>query len=86
VVGQAYNTYGSPEEIILGNEALLKCSVPSFVADFVSVIGWTDSEAGDYFLGKTSDGTVTWWLYSINMILKNLLLGARVLSHEKNYF
>jgi hypothetical protein len=59
VVGQAYNTYGSPEEIILGNEALLKCSVPSFVADFVSVIGWTDSEAGDHFLGKTSHGTET---------------------------
>ncbi len=77
MVGQAYNTYGAPEEIILGNEALLKCSVPSFVADFVSVIGWTDSEAGDYFLGKTSDGTVTWWPYSVNMILKNIIVGSK---------
>jgi hypothetical protein len=56
VVGQAYNAYGSPEEIILGNEAVLKCSIPSFVADFVSVIGWTDSEDVSYYPGKSSDG------------------------------
>ena len=56
VVGQTYNTYGSPEEIMLGNDVVLKCSIPSFVADFVTVIAWTDSEAGDYFPGKTYDG------------------------------
>ena len=31
-------TYG-----ILGNDAIIKCEVPSFVADLVSVTGWTDS-------------------------------------------
>jgi hypothetical protein len=34
-----------PEEsVIVGNAALLKCSIPSFVADFLLVAGWTDSE------------------------------------------
>lgn len=30
------------EYIIKGNAAILKCSVPSFVADFVSVVSWID--------------------------------------------
>lgn len=32
------------EYVILHNAAILKCSVPSFVADFVSVEGWVDDE------------------------------------------
>ncbi len=35
--------------VINGNDALLKCDVPSFVSDFVSVDGWVDSE-GDTFM------------------------------------
>lgn len=27
-----------------GNAAILKCSIPSFVADFVHVIAWVDEE------------------------------------------
>jgi hypothetical protein len=34
-----------PEESVMaGNAALLKCSIPSFVADFLHVVGWIDSE------------------------------------------
>ncbi len=34
-----------PEESVIGgNSALIKCSIPSFVADFVSVTAWVDSE------------------------------------------
>ena len=32
------------EQVILGNDVLLKCNIPSFVADFVSVANWVDSE------------------------------------------
>ena len=35
------------ESVIIGNDALFKCSIPSFVADFVTVTGWVDSEGGD---------------------------------------
>ena len=37
---------------MLGNEILLKCDIPSFVADFVIVDGWVDSEG----LGIADDG------------------------------
>jgi hypothetical protein len=30
------------EYVIKGNAAILKCSIPSFVADFVQVISWID--------------------------------------------
>ena len=32
------------ESVMVGNDALFKCSIPSFVSDFVSVTGWVDSE------------------------------------------
>ena len=32
------------EQVILGNDVLLKCNIPSFQADFVSVESWVDSE------------------------------------------
>lgn len=33
------------ENVILGNDALMKCIIPSFVADLVSVDSWLDMEA-----------------------------------------
>ena len=33
--------------VINGNDALLKCDVPSFVSDFVSVDGWVDSQGNN---------------------------------------
>ena len=32
------------ESVIVGNDAIFSCSVPSFVADFVRVDSWVDSE------------------------------------------
>lgn len=32
------------EYVIKGNSAVLKCSIPSFVADFVRVEAWIDEE------------------------------------------
>jgi len=31
-----------------GNAAILKCTIPSFVADFVSVMAWIDEEGQEY--------------------------------------
>ena len=49
---QLYETHGLPESVIVGNDALLKCAVPSFVADFVTITAWMDSE-GNEFQGST---------------------------------
>lgn len=44
-----YKTGVGEEYIILGNDALIKCNVPSFVSDFVSVDSWEDSEGVQIF-------------------------------------
>ena len=45
VVGQDYQSEIMSEHVILGNDAIFKCSIPSFVTDFVQVEAWLDSEA-----------------------------------------
>ena len=37
------------EYVIVGNDVIMKCKVPSFVADFVSVLSWQDAEGSEYF-------------------------------------
>ena len=41
-VNQEYSTKAEDEYVIQGNDVLVKCKIPSFVADFVSVVGWID--------------------------------------------
>ncbi|XP_047530746.1 Down syndrome cell adhesion molecule-like protein Dscam2 isoform X17 [Vanessa atalanta] len=53
VVQQQYESEVNNEYVIRGNSAILKCSIPSFVADFVNVISWHD-EAGNSFNFNTS--------------------------------
>ena len=36
------------EVVIVGNDAIFKCSVPSFVSDFVQVDSWVDSEGNNF--------------------------------------
>jgi hypothetical protein len=48
VVSQAYESEADNEYVIRGNSAIMKCEVPSFVADFVSVDLWTDSDGNNY--------------------------------------
>ena len=37
---------------MLQNDMLFKCSIPSFVSDFVAVEAWTDSEGGTFYAGS----------------------------------
>lgn len=41
------------EYVIRGNSAILKCSVPSFVADFITVESWVTSEGQTYTRDST---------------------------------
>ena len=52
VSGQRYESDILRESVILGNEALFKCSIPSFVVDFVSVDGWEDTEGNSWQSGS----------------------------------
>ena len=44
VVLQSYSTYVSEDHVILGNAALLRCHIPSYVADTVTVDHWLVDE------------------------------------------
>uniref|UniRef100_A0A1B0DQ86 Uncharacterized protein n=1 Tax=Phlebotomus papatasi TaxID=29031 RepID=A0A1B0DQ86_PHLPP len=48
VVQQFYEAEVNNEYVIRGNSAVLKCSIPSFVADFVSVLSWQDDSGNTY--------------------------------------
>ncbi len=43
-MNQDFKTYVNQAHVIRGNDVLVKCDIPSFVGDFVSVVGWLDSE------------------------------------------
>ena len=47
VTSQRYEINILPESIMVGNDAIFKCSIPSFVTDFVYVRSWIDSEGKD---------------------------------------
>lgn len=54
VVNQFYGADILMEYVIRGNAAVLKCSIPSFVADFVRVESWID-ELGTVLLPPTDN-------------------------------
>ncbi|XP_069177268.1 cell adhesion molecule Dscam1 [Procambarus clarkii] len=49
VVAQDYETDADKEFVILGNSAIMRCEIPSFVADFVTVQSWLDNEGKIYY-------------------------------------
>ena len=48
MAAQVYKTSSHEEYVMVGNDALVQCVVPSFVADLVSVVQWEDSEGSVY--------------------------------------
>lgn len=49
VIIQSYEAEADNEHVIKGNSAIMKCEIPSFVADFVAVDSWIDSNDQEYF-------------------------------------
>ena len=65
VVTQTYDSYVNQAHVIRGNDALVKCDIPSFAADFVSVLNWIDDQgstlsAGGNFLVDVSTIKMLW--------------------------
>ncbi|XP_034142427.1 Down syndrome cell adhesion molecule-like protein Dscam2 isoform X31 [Drosophila guanche] len=56
VVAQHYDTDVNKAYVIRGNAAVLKCEIPSFVADFVSVVSWHTDQSEDFSPGQEYDG------------------------------
>lgn len=47
VVSQAYAVNLMEEYVLRGNSAILKCHIPSFVSEYVTVISWIISEGDE---------------------------------------
>ncbi|KRF98084.1 uncharacterized protein Dwil_GK22019, isoform AU [Drosophila willistoni] len=56
VVAQYYEADVNKEHVIRGNSAVIKCLIPSFVADFVEVVSWHTDQDENYFPGTEYDG------------------------------
>ena len=56
-VVQTYETRVADVFVIIGNDALVKCTVPSYAADFMEVVGWVTNE--DYEITNLVDGNQT---------------------------
>jgi len=49
-VNQYYEAILYDMFVIKGNTAVFKCIVPSFVADYVSIVSWEDTVGNKYFV------------------------------------
>ena len=56
VVRQHFSTRAEDEDVILGNDVLIRCRVPSFVGDFVDVVGWINSDGVNFVPGRQNYG------------------------------
>lgn len=84
MVQQKYESEVNNEYVILGNSALLKCSIPSFVADFVSVVSWQDEAGNSFVLGESKNGDGT--TYVSLLTAKSPNIPFPFLSENKPHF
>lgn len=68
-MAQYYDTDVNKEYAIRGNSAVLKCVVPSFVADFVSVLSW-HTDQGEEFV-RNADGSADYGTFKRKNSKKN---------------
>lgn len=57
VVSQYYLSEAENEYVIRGNSVVLKCKIPSFVADFVTIEAWLDEEGNEFNNSATTGNT-----------------------------
>ncbi|CAH0714434.1 unnamed protein product, partial [Brenthis ino] len=75
VVQQQYESEVNNEYVIRGNSAILKCSIPSFVADFVNVISWQDEAGNSFTLNGSKDGEVVTQYYEAEVVSEYVIRG-----------
>lgn len=54
-VNQYYEAILHDMFVIRGNTAIFKCIVPSFVADYISVVSWEDTIGNEYSLSPNDN-------------------------------
>lgn len=84
MVAQDYESDADKEYVIRGNNAIMKCEIPSFVADFVSVQSWQDSNGNVYYPRDADYGNFScvcfFSLLGLSVFFSRFLKVIRVLS------
>ncbi|GBP44660.1 Hemicentin-2 [Eumeta japonica] len=75
LVQQAYESEVNNEYVIRGNAAILKCSIPSFVADFVSVVSWQDDAGATYAADPQKQDAVVTQYYEAEVVSEYVIRG-----------
>ena len=57
-VNQNYSTKAEDEYVIRGNDVLMKCKIPSFVSDYISVVGWIDNDFKEILSQQAVDSKI----------------------------
>lgn len=72
------------EHVIRGNSVTLRCNIPAFVADFLTVTAWQDTEGNSYTLeGKFAGWNKIWLQKRRRLFNKNdLISGVRGAKHS----
>lgn len=71
MVTQFYITEAENEYVINRNAAVMKCKIPSFVADFVHVEAWINAEDGTE-LTRSNDSSAYGYLFFILYMYLNM--------------
>ena len=53
---QSYDANVAMEDVLLRNDVLFKCNIPSHISDFITVIGWVDSEGSSHTAAQNAIG------------------------------
>lgn len=87
VVTQYYEAEVVSEYVIRGNAAILKCTIPSFVAEFVSVESWVGSD-GSTFKSSTDYGIALCFrpLYLLSYPLREKFLLKRNMPERERFY
>uniref|UniRef100_A0A182ME20 Ig-like domain-containing protein n=1 Tax=Anopheles culicifacies TaxID=139723 RepID=A0A182ME20_9DIPT len=79
VVSQYYEVDVNKEHVILGNSAIFKCLIPSFVADFVDVVSWTSGDEQEETHVYSADAYVIAQYYDVDVNKEYAIRGNAVL-------
>lgn len=70
MVPQTYSVNVMDEHVLRGNTGILKCHIPSFVADFVFVSAWIENESTEIYASSNGFGNAD---IGINYIIFSFL-------------
>lgn len=86
VVNQQYDAEILKEYVMRGNSAILKCSIPSFVADFVFVEAWVDENGEDIITSTDFTDNGNFLMRQLNYFLLTIFIQSSNKSKKVSFY